>query len=162
MRVARHRNIFASPLEDHDLSVAARKQSTDPVLSHIGPANFGLHPGDALSGSRFQPFLWDVLVLFRSGSLRTHTTAVQEFTSLTKPLRVLQVLYRADRGGAETWLLHVLRHINRDQIAMDFLVHDKKPGAYDAEITARGARIFICSGHRNLLRQWYGLWRLQH
>jgi glycosyltransferase involved in cell wall biosynthesis len=44
---------------------------------------------------------------------------------------------------------------------MDFLVHDEKPGAYDAEITERDARIFICSGHRNLLRQWYGLWHLQ-
>lgn len=80
---------------------------------------------------------------------------------MTKPIRVLEVIYRADRGGAETWLLHLLRHIDRSKIAMDFLVHDRKPGAYDAEITECGAEIFVCEGHRNLFRQWYGLWRLQ-
>jgi glycosyltransferase involved in cell wall biosynthesis len=80
---------------------------------------------------------------------------------VTKPIRVLEVIYRADRGGAETWLLHLLRHIDRSKIAIDFLVHDRKPGAYDAEITERGAKIFVCDGHRNLFRQWYGLWRLQ-
>jgi hypothetical protein len=66
-----------------------------------------------------------------------------------------------NRGGAETWLLHLLRHIDRSKIAMDFLVHDRKPGAYDAEITERGAKIFVCDGPRNLFRQGYGLWRLQ-
>lgn len=44
---------------------------------------------------------------------------------------------------------------------MDFLVHDQRPGDYDAEIAERDARVFICHRHRNLFRQWYGLRRLQ-
>jgi len=79
---------------------------------------------------------------------------------LERPLRVLQVVGRADRGGAETWLLHVLRHIDRKQVALDFLVHDRVPGAYDAEIRARGSKIFVCENHRNIWRQFWGLRRV--
>ena len=78
-----------------------------------------------------------------------------------KPIRVLQVLYRADRGGAETWLVHVAKHIDRKKVAMDFLVHDDTPGEYDAEIRAEGARIFASTHHRNVFRQWYHLWECQ-
>lgn len=78
-----------------------------------------------------------------------------------KPIRVLQVLYRADRGGAETWLVHLAKHIDRKKVAMDFLVHDDKPGEYDAEIRAEGARIFPSTRHRNVFRQWYYLWKYQ-
>jgi len=81
-----------------------------------------------------------------------------------RPLRVLQVIYRADRAGAETWLVHALRHISREHMAIDFVVHDEMPGAYDAEIRALGSRIFICGGHRNLLRHFWSFRRvlLQH
>ena len=75
-----------------------------------------------------------------------------------RPLRVLQVIYRADRAGAETWLMHVLRLINREEAAIDFVVHDGVPGAYDGEIHNLGSRIFICDGHRNL---WGQFWRLR-
>ncbi len=78
-----------------------------------------------------------------------------------KPIRVLQVLFRADRGGAETWLVHVAQHIDRQKVAMDFLVHDDVPGAYDAQIKAEGARIFAAPRHRNLFRQWYYLRKYQ-
>ncbi len=78
-----------------------------------------------------------------------------------RPIRVLQVLYRAERGGAETWLVHAVKHIDRQKVAMDFLVHDDKPGAYDAEIRAEGARIFPATGHRNVFRQWYYLRKYQ-
>jgi glycosyltransferase involved in cell wall biosynthesis len=61
-----------------------------------------------------------------------------------RPLRVLQVLGRLNRGGAETWLLHVLRHLDRGRVRMDFLVHDAAPGDYDAEAQALGAEILVC------------------
>ncbi len=38
-------------------------------------------------------------------------------------VRVLQVLGGMNRGGIETWLMHVLRHIDRDRFQIDFLVH---------------------------------------
>jgi glycosyltransferase involved in cell wall biosynthesis len=80
---------------------------------------------------------------------------------LKRPLRVLQVLGRANRGGAETWLLHVLRHVDRNLVAIDFAVHSPEPGAYDAEIRKCGARVFVCAGHRNLWHQFLALSRLQ-
>jgi glycosyltransferase involved in cell wall biosynthesis len=80
---------------------------------------------------------------------------------MIEPIRVLQVISATDRGGAETWLLHALRYVDRDRVAMDFLVHYDRPGGYDAEIARLGARVFVCGGHRNLARQLYGMWRLQ-
>ena len=73
---------------------------------------------------------------------------------MPRPLKVLQVIYRADRAGAETWLVHVLRRVNREDTAIDFLVHDPTPGSYDSEIHRLGSRIFICDGHRNPWRQF--------
>jgi glycosyltransferase involved in cell wall biosynthesis len=49
-----------------------------------------------------------------------------------------------NRGGVETWLMHVLRHIDRARFQMDFLVHTTQPCAYDEEIRALGARILPC------------------
>ena len=55
-----------------------------------------------------------------------------------KPIRVLQVLGALNRAGAETWLMNVLRHIDRDQFRLDFLVHTTAEGAYDAEVRVAG------------------------
>jgi glycosyltransferase involved in cell wall biosynthesis len=48
------------------------------------------------------------------------------------------------RGGIETWLLQVLRHLDRQRIQIDILVQTERPGAYDAEAKALGARIWTC------------------
>jgi glycosyltransferase involved in cell wall biosynthesis len=45
------------------------------------------------------------------------------------------------RGGIETWLMHVLRHIDREKFQIDFLVHKSEPGDYDKEILSLGSRI---------------------
>jgi len=68
-----------------------------------------------------------------------------------KPIRVLQVLGALNRAGAETWLMNVLRHIDRDQFHLDFLVHTTAAGAYDSEVRSLGSRIFPCVGPRNPL-----------
>jgi glycosyltransferase involved in cell wall biosynthesis len=77
------------------------------------------------------------------------------------PIRVLQVVGRTDRGGAETWLLHAMRHIDRREVAMDFLVYTDNPGAYDEEIVERGGRILVCPRPRNLVRQLFRMRCLQ-
>lgn len=61
-----------------------------------------------------------------------------------KPIRVLHVVGSMDRGGVETWLMHVLRHIDRERFQMDFLVSTDQPAAYDAELLALGSRILRC------------------
>ena len=62
----------------------------------------------------------------------------------TSAIRVLHVVGGLDRGGVETWLLHVLRHMDRQAFHMDFLVHQAGPGAYDDEVRRLGSRIYPC------------------
>lgn len=61
-----------------------------------------------------------------------------------KPLRVLHVLGSLNRGGVETWLMHVLRNIERERFHFDFLVHDPAPGEYDEQARSLGSRIILC------------------
>lgn len=65
-------------------------------------------------------------------------------SSRTKPIRILHVVGILQRGGVETWLKHVLRQLDRDQIQIDFLVQTEMSGAYDAEVEALGCRIWRC------------------
>ena len=69
----------------------------------------------------------------------------------SRPIRILHVVGCMDRGGIETWLMQILRNIDRSRFQMDFLVHTAKPGAYDNEIEASGSRIIPCLGAR---RPW--------
>jgi len=64
-------------------------------------------------------------------------------------LRILAVVGGVDRAGTETWLVSVLRHIDRREIQMGFLVHEDRPYAYSDEIRALGARIIPCLGYAN-------------
>jgi glycosyltransferase involved in cell wall biosynthesis len=49
-----------------------------------------------------------------------------------------------NRGGIETSLMHVLRHIDRTRYRMDFLTLQSAPGAYDEEIRALGSQVLPC------------------
>jgi len=51
---------------------------------------------------------------------------------------------RLDRGGGETWLMHVLRNIDRERFKIDFLVHSAEPAAYDGEARDLGAEVIPC------------------
>lgn len=64
--------------------------------------------------------------------------------SAERAVRILHVLGGMNRGGVETWLMHVLRHVDRVTYQMDFLVHTTRPGAYDEEVVALGSRIIPC------------------
>jgi glycosyltransferase involved in cell wall biosynthesis len=64
--------------------------------------------------------------------------------STPAPIRILHIVGTLRRGGLETWLMHVLRTLDRDQIQVDFLVHIDAPGDYDAEVQALGCRILRC------------------
>jgi glycosyltransferase involved in cell wall biosynthesis len=60
------------------------------------------------------------------------------------PIRILHVVAGMNRAGLETWLMHVLRNIDRKRFQMDFLVHTNEPCAYDEEIHALGSKIIPC------------------
>ncbi len=70
----------------------------------------------------------------------------------TGPIRILQVVAGMDRGGLETWLMNVMRRIDRDRFRFDFCTSTDKPCAYDDEIRALGGRILPCLWGRNVRR----------
>jgi glycosyltransferase involved in cell wall biosynthesis len=49
-----------------------------------------------------------------------------------------------NRGGAETWLMHVLRRVDPVDFHMDFLVHTSEHGAFDDEIRDAGSLVIPC------------------
>jgi len=58
------------------------------------------------------------------------------------PVRVLHVVTSMDVGGIETFLMNIYRKIDRSKIQFDFLVHRKKKGYYEEEISAMGGNVF--------------------
>jgi glycosyltransferase involved in cell wall biosynthesis len=70
---------------------------------------------------------------------------------MSRPRRILHVVGGMDRGGIETWLMHLLRNIDRQRFRMDFLVHTESACAYDNEVRSLGARLLPCPyAHRPL------------
>ena len=67
-------------------------------------------------------------------------------------MRILHVVGKLDYGGVETWLVQVLRHIDRQKYQMDFLVHTTDRGLYDEEVRALGSRIVPCLSHTHPLQ----------
>lgn len=61
-------------------------------------------------------------------------------------MRVLNVLGGLNRGGAETWMIQVLRRMEKKGMQVDFLVHRDGPFHYQGEVEALGARVIVCRG----------------
>ncbi len=61
-----------------------------------------------------------------------------------RPVKILHVVGGMVVGGIETWLMHVLRNIDRSNYHFDFLTHTTKPCFYDEEIRALGGRVIPC------------------
>lgn len=58
------------------------------------------------------------------------------------PIRVLQVVTHMERGGLESMLMNYYRHIDRERVQFDFLVHRQEQAAFDDEIESLGGRIY--------------------
>ena len=65
----------------------------------------------------------------------------------SRPLRVLHVVGQMERGGIETWLMHVLRGLDRNRIASDIIANIEEPGYYDDEARALGVSVMSCIHH---------------
>ena len=63
-------------------------------------------------------------------------------TANKTPIRILQISYGMDRGGAETLIMNIYRNINRELVQFDFLLHSKQKTAYEDEINKLGGRIY--------------------
>lgn len=77
-------------------------------------------------------------------------------------IRVLQVVTYMGRGGLETMLMNYYRHMDRDKVQFDFLVHRDFEADYDQEILSMGGKIFHVSrlipwsrGYREELKRFF-------
>jgi glycosyltransferase involved in cell wall biosynthesis len=67
-----------------------------------------------------------------------------------KPLKVLHVVTVMDCGGAETRLMELMRHIDREKVQFDFCVHKDRKGYFNDEVRALGGKIVNCGPLKNL------------
>lgn len=56
-------------------------------------------------------------------------------------IRVLHIIGKMDRAGAETMLMNLYRNIDRSEIQFDFVTFTDEVGDYDVEITKLGGKI---------------------
>ncbi len=69
-----------------------------------------------------------------------------------KPLRILQVFRSLNRGGAETWLMDVMRNTNREELQIDVCLTGQDKGAYKDEFESLGGRILCSPLDKNIWR----------
>lgn len=60
-------------------------------------------------------------------------------------IRVLHIVTYMGRGGLETMLMNYYRHIDRNKVQFDFLVHRDFEADYDKEILSLGGKIYHIS-----------------
>lgn len=73
-----------------------------------------------------------------------------------EPIRVLQIVGRMDRGGIETMLMDLYRHMDRSQVQFDFLAHYGREAAYNDEIRSMGGRIYEMPALKDEQHVYYG------
>lgn len=59
-----------------------------------------------------------------------------------EPIRVLHNIVLLDTGGLETLVMNLYRHIDRERLQFDFLVHRPQEGFYEPEIREYGGKIY--------------------
>lgn len=75
------------------------------------------------------------------------------------PRRILHIVGRMDRAGAETMIMNIYREIDRSQYQFDFIYFTSDRCDFDDEIEALGGRIFHASGSNSITRS-LNLWRI--
>lgn len=78
---------------------------------------------------------------------------------MSDKINVLHVVGRMDRGGTETFLMNLLRTIDRDAFQFDFVEQTEDECDYDREILELGSRIYRCphisAGNLHQYRKWW-------
>lgn len=78
---------------------------------------------------------------------------------MEKPIRILHVLGRLDRGGAESMVMNLYRNIDRNKIQFDFVKHTQEKCDFDDEINQLGGSIYTIvryngKNHNTYLNSW--------
>lgn len=69
-------------------------------------------------------------------------------------IRVLHIVGKMDRAGAETMLMNLYRHIDRTQVQFDFITFTTDQGDYNEEILALGGRIYPILANNSIERMF--------
>ena len=67
-------------------------------------------------------------------------------------IRVLHIVGKMNRAGAETMLMNLYRNIDRTQVQFDFITFTQEKGDYNEEILALGGKIFPIIAHNPVQR----------
>lgn len=83
---------------------------------------------------------------------------------MSKPIRILHVLGRLDRGGAETMVMNLYRNIDRSIIQFDFVIHTEEECDFNKEIYTLGGKVFSIprytgKNHYQYKKSWNKLFR---
>lgn len=63
---------------------------------------------------------------------------------MSEPVRVLQVIGILNQGGAETMIMNLYRHIDRNRVQFDFVENENDGAFFDNEVRNLGGRIYHC------------------
>ena len=74
------------------------------------------------------------------------------------PVRILHVIGIMNRGGAETMIMNLYRHMDRSKVQFDFVENSSEPAAFDEEITGLGGRIYRCPHYNGKNHFAYKKW----
>lgn len=79
---------------------------------------------------------------------------------MEEPIRILQVHPKMYPSGAENLVMNLYRHINRERVQFDFVVHTDEKQFFDDEIYSQGGRIYhvpVYKGYNHL--QYMAAWK---
>lgn len=65
-------------------------------------------------------------------------------------IKILMVLGNAGRGGAQAYVMNILRNIDLTRFEIDFLVNRRTKDGYEAEIEALGSRIYVTPAFKGI------------
>ena len=77
---------------------------------------------------------------------------------MSEPIRVLHVIGIMNRGGAETMIMNLYRHIDRSKVQFDFVENSSEPAVFDEEILSLGGRIYRCPHYNGKNHFTYVKW----
>ena len=77
-----------------------------------------------------------------------------------RPVRILHLVASMDRGGLETFIMNVMRRIDRRRYRFDFCPTLDRPAQYDEEIRSLGGRIIPCVRRRGIRNYTRSLGRI--
>lgn len=69
-------------------------------------------------------------------------------------IRILHIVSKMNRAGAETMLMNLYRKIDRDKIQFDFITFTEDKGDYDDEITGLGGKIIPIIANNPISRMY--------